>query len=486
MKITPFARGALAIGAVTVLAACDDGLTDTNVNPNAPTDVGAEFLLPESIRTGVELTFGAGMMLAHTSIWPHQTVEIQYPDEEQGNVRPERMDLYWQTMYASALSDANAVLEKGRESADPLVEGVGLTWRAWLFHQVTDLWGDVPYSEALRADEGMVTPVYDAQQDIYLGLLADLATAQDLLLSGSGAGFASGDILYEGDYELWRRFANSLRMRLAMRMSEVDPTTAAAEFVDAYADGGFLSNADNAMLEWPGNPYENPVHEDWQLRDDFGVSERMITTLQELADPRLEMYAEPAAEDGAFRGLQNNVATPPLSISNYSRIGDFWRANGAATPTPIMTYAELLFLQAEAAVRGWIAGDPATLYADAIRANMRMYDPWGPEAAPTDAEVEAYIAQPAVAYSPATGIEQINLQKWIALYMNGSEAWANQRRIDVPVLEPGPDLGLPRLPVRFAYPGAEQSLNAANLQAAVDRQGGGLGLVTPVWWDVTP
>jgi hypothetical protein len=485
MNMRMTARSAVMVGAVAALTACDDGLTDTNVNPNAPTDVSADFLLPETIRTGVEVIFGDGVMLAHTSIWPHQTVELQYPDEEQGNVRPERMDLYWDTLYAGGLHDAQAVVEKGRSAEDPLVEGVGLTWRSLLFQHVTDFWGDVPYSDALSAEEGVVTPTYDPQQEIYLGVLEDLTTAQDLL-GQTGAGFGNGDILYEGDYELWRRFANSLRMRMAMRMSEIDPATAQTEFAAAYAAGGFQSNADNAMLEWPGNPYENPLYENWQLRDDFGVSAEMITTLQELADPRLEMYAEPAEEDGAFRGLANNTAQPELSISNYSRIGDFWRADGAATPTPVMSYSEVLFLQAEAAARGWITGDPATLYADAVRANMQMYDPWGPENAPTDAEIEAYLAQPGVAYSAATGIEQINEQKWIALYMNGAEAWANQRRIDIPVLTPGPDLGIPYLPVRFAYPGLEQSLNSENLQAAVQRQGGGLGLVTPVWWDVTP
>jgi hypothetical protein len=484
MKYGSIGRRAVMAGALLALAACEDGLTDVNVNPNAPTDVAAEFLLPESIRTGVEIILGDGMMLAHTSIWPQQTVELQYPDEEQGNVRPERMDLYWDTLYSSALNDVQAVVEKGRAQEDALVEGVGLTWTSWLYQHITDLWGDVPYTEALRADEGITEPAYDPQQDIYMALLSDLATAQDLLASGEGAGFANGDILYGGDYELWRRFANSLRMRMAMRMSEVDATNAAAEFAAAYAAGGFESNADNAMLVWPGAPYRNPLFEDWQTRDDFGVSATMITTLEALADPRLEMYAEPAQEDGVHRGLQNNVATPPLSISNYSRIGNLWRENGATTPSPVMTYAEVLFLQAEAAARGWIAGDPAALYEEGIRANMQMYDPWGAAAAPTDAEIDAYLAQPEVAYSPATGIEQINLQKWIALYMNGAEAWANTRRIDVPALVAGPDLTLSRIPVRFMYPGGEQSLNAANLQEAVARQGGGLDLVTPLWWDV--
>jgi hypothetical protein len=275
-------------------------------------------------------------------------------------------------------------------------------------------------------------------------------------------------------------------MRLAMRLSEVSAATAQAEFVAAYNAGGFQSNADNAMLEWPGAPYENPFNENYQTRDDHGISATMVDTLTSLTDPRLQLYAEPAAFDGVYRGLANNYAVPPLSIVYYSRIGNFWRADGAATPTAIMTYSEVLFLQAEAAQRGWIAGSAAALYEAAIRASMNQYDAWAPVNGPTDAEIDAYVLQPNVVYNAATGLAQIQLQKWIALFMNGHEAWANQRRTDLPALLAGPnlDVSLSRLPVRFTYPGGEQSLNKANLDAAVARQGGGLALDDLVWWDV--
>ncbi|MBI2614821.1 MAG: SusD/RagB family nutrient-binding outer membrane lipoprotein, partial [Gemmatimonadetes bacterium] len=335
-------------------------------------------------------------------------------------------------------------------------------------------------SEALKADDGNTTPAYDSQQAVYAGMIQALKDAV-AKLDPAGDGFGSGDILYGNDFTKWARFANSLRMRLAMRMSEVSAATAQAEFVAAYNAGGFQSNADNAMLEWPGPPYDPLMYEDWQTRDDFGIARTIVDTLKFLTDPRLELYAEPAAADGQYRGLQNNVAVPPLSIANYSRIGNFWRADGQGTPTPIMTYSEVLFLQAEAVARGWMAGTVATLYENAIRANMNQYDAWSPANAPTDAEINAYVAQPSVVYS---NIDQIHLQKWIALYLNGGEAWFNQRRTGVPNLQPGPDLLLSRIPVRFMYPVGEQSLNKASLDAAVQRQGGGLDLVSLVWWDV--
>jgi hypothetical protein len=471
------AKRALVAGLVLGLGACNDTLTEANLNPNAPTDVGAEFLLPQSIRSAVEATFGGGQMLSHTAIWPYQAVELQYPDEEEGIVRNSRMQGYWDSYYSGPLTDIQTVIDKGVEAGNGNIEGVGRIWKSWVFHLVTDMWGDVPYSEALMGAEN-TTPAYDAQQQIYQGLIQDLTDGASLVGSGS-ASFGSGDILYGDDMSAWRRFANSMRMRLAMRMSEVDPSGARTAFTAAHSAGGFTSNADNAELDWPGSPYRNPLFENWQGRDDHGISAEMVNTLKALNDPRLELYAEPADEDGEYRGLQNGDITPELSLAWYSRIGDYWRANGAATPTALMTYGEVLLLQAEAAARGWIAEDAAALYEAGIRANMERYSY---STAPTAAEIDAYLAQPEVnAGNPS--IEDIQLQQWMGLYMNGAEAWAHVRRTDVPHLEPGPDLTLSRIPTRFIYPPLEQSLNLDNYQAAVSRQGGN-ELTTLVWWDV--
>ena len=483
MNTRILARGALAVGIITALAACDQGLTDVNVDPNAPTDVGPAYLLPQAIQASVGAVDGAGIMLTHTAIWPQQIVELQYPDEERGQVRPSRTQGYWDAFYAGYLTDIQAVVDKGAASGDANIQAVGMIWKAWTFQQVTDTWGDVPYSQALQAADGVTTPVYDEQKDIYTGMLADLTEASGMLGSGSGS-FGSGDILYGNDFDKWRKFANSLRMRLAMRMSEVDPATAQSQFVAAYNAGGFTSVDDAAMLDWPGSPYRNPLFENWQGRDDHGISGTMVDTLTSLADPRLELYAEPASQDGEYRGLNNGIAKPPLSIAWYSRIGNFWRADGAATPSAIMSYAEVLLLEAEAAARGWIAADPAALYTAGIRASMNQYDAWSPANAPTDAEIDAYLAQPRIAYDPATGMDQIYLQQWIALYLNGGEAWFNWRRTDMPDLAMGPDLALSRIPIRLSYPDLEQSLNKTNVDAAVSRQGGGLDFTTPVWWDV--
>jgi hypothetical protein len=487
MRTHMLARWPLVAALALIVGACTESLSSVNKNPNAPTDVDAQFLLPQALRSAVEQVFGDFHMLSHTSIWAQQTAEIQYPDEEQGLVRPDNMQAFWNVYYATSLTDIQAVIDKGRASSRPNIEAVGLIWRSWIYHQVTDLWGDIPFSEALRAKEGITTPVYDTQQAIYTGLIQTLEDAS-LMLDPAGQDFGPGDILYGNDMVKWRRFANSLRMRLAMRLAARDAATAQTEFVAAYNAGGFLSNADAAMFAWPGAPYQNPLYENWTGRDDHGLSKLMIDTLVSLNDPRLQLYAEPATQDLpsiVYRGLQNNYAVPPLTIAAYSRIGNFWRRDGAGTPTAIMTYSEVLFLEAEAAERGWIAGPAATLYVNAIRANMNQYDAWSPANAPTDAEIDAYVLQPAIVYTAgAAGLVQIQLQKWLSLFMQGSEAYANQRRTDLPAMVRGPDLSTSRFPARFSYPGGEQSLNSVNLNAAVTRQGGGLDLITGVWWDI--
>lgn len=493
MKRIHVARAALVVGLVWAISACDS-LTDINTNPNQPTDVGPALLLPNAIRNGVEAAFGAGQYYSHTGPWAYHVVELQYPDEERGLVRPARMDGYWDGYYTGPLMDIQVVIDKGIEAGDENAEAVGMIWRAWLFHIVTDYWGDAPYSEALGQtdpESGALntTPAYDTQQAIYNALLADLTTAATMLENPGITDFGGGDILYGNDFEAWRRFANSLRMRLAMRLSEVDATTAASAFAAAYTAGGFESDADNAMLFWPGSPYENPMYENYLGRDDHGISGFLVDTMLALNDPRLPFYAEPVEAELptiVYRGHYNGYQffPPGLNLPDFSRISDFWRADGAATPTMIMSYSEVLFLEAEAALRTWITADPQTLYEDAIVANMNQYDAF--RAGPSDTDINTYIAGPA-AY--AGTLDQIYVQKWLALYMNGPEAWFENRRTDVPVLPPGPDLlvNLPRIPVRMHYGSNEQSYNLDALNAAIAAQGltGSTDLITGVYWDVS-
>ncbi len=367
------------------------------------------------------------------------------------------------------------MVQKGKETERPNVEAVGTILKVWVMQAVTDLWGDVGYSQALlgRDSPPEMTVPYDTQEAIYDGLLSELTSAV-AMISPSGPKISDGDLLYGGDMDRWKLFANSLRLRAAMRLSEVDPGTAASEVASAVSAGVFTGNADNAVLHFVDNGVDvHPIYGYERNRDDHSISATLVDTLKSLDDPRLPIYARPNAA-GEYVGTNNgDMSDPPLTV--VSRIGTYF--SSAETPAVLMSYSEVLFLEAEAAERGWIAGSPAGLYQEAIRAAMSQIGV--PSAA-----IDSYLVQPSVEYQGGqAGLRQIWLQKWISLFGNGPEAYAEWRRTGVPELQAGPDAindGL--IPVRLPYPDRERSLNREAVEAAIARQGGAT-LNSRVWWD---
>ena len=474
-----FAVVALAWGTT----ACDDGLAGLNENPNLPTDVGAEFILPEAIQNATDQIFGSGLLnLEGVALFAQHYAKIQYPNEDRYELRLQAIETTWSNLYAGPLKDAQTIIEKGRETGTANHEAAGLILKSWIFGVVTDLWGDVPYSEALLlgGENGTSTPRYDRQADIYAGMLTDLERASGLI-DPAATGFGSEDLLFDGDMELWRKFANSLRLRFAMRIADVDPAAAQQHFTAALAGGVFESNDEMAQLIYAGSPpNEHPLFENRVRggRDDHSISKTMVDMLLAWSDPRLPIYAE-QNEAGEYVGMPNGMNDGhEIALATISRIGDYWRGTPGA-PAVILSYAEVLFLQAEAALRGW-GGEPGSLYEAGIRASLEQYGITG-------ATADAYLAQPGVAYDAGSAAEQIATQKWIALYGNGAEGFAEVRRTGYPVLTPGPfalNVNGGQIPVRIPYPGGEQTLNREALLAAIDAQGGGMDYSTRMWWDV--
>jgi hypothetical protein len=348
---------------------------------------------------------------------------------------------------------------------------------------MTDAMGDLPYSEALKGNANL-TPKYDTQHDIYTALFVDLTTASQQI-DPAGIGFASGDLLYNGDMTKWRKFANSLRLRLAMHLTKRDAATAAAQAQAAVTAGVFQGNADNATLLYLSvAPNQNPIYTDAHVnnRDDYGLSKTYVDSLKSWNDPRLPVFAQlnkdTIVANRTYQGLPNGLNDGEGPALFYiSRIGAYWRETPNA-PLSLMTYSEVLFLEAEAAERGWITGTPATLYTSAIRASMEQYGI-------ATAAIDAYVAQPRVAYAggPA-GLTQIAYQKWVSLYMQGMEAWTEVRRTGVPALVPGPRAVLTSIPERLPYEDRELVLNKASVDAAVSAQGfaSSTDLKKPLWF----
>lgn len=485
------AATALLLALSLALGGCGEGLTDVNENPNEPTDVPAATILPNGIRALGNTMWNSFWHMSLFATWSQQLSQIQYPDEDRYAVRQSVLQGFWDGFYDVG-KDFQTIIAKGQEDGDPNVEAVGRIMKSYTFQLVADAWGPAPYSQALGLEEGIGAPPYDADRAIYEGILADLAAAASMIQVG-GNPFGNNDLIYGGDMGQWQRFANSLRLKLAMRMSSVDPGTAAPIVADAVAAGTFQSNADNAVLNYlTSSPNRHPIFENGLSRDDHAPSETMLSLMRDWDDPRLDIYAKPAPNSspddppevrfaGALPGMSKQ---PHASLNDIARIGAFWRDNPSA-PAVLMSYAEAAFFKAEAAHRGFIGGSAQAFYEDGVRAALEQYGI-------DDAAVAAYLAQPGVAWG--TGgmepLQQIGIQKWMALY-NGSstEAYAEIRRLGYPAIQPGPDavsVNSGHIPTRIQYPPLEESLNRQSYQEALQMLGGGNTMAGVLFWDADP
>jgi hypothetical protein len=470
------------LAALLASTACGD-LTSINNNPNGPTDVQPPSMLSNAIQTVVDRVDGPNnnLDIRGGGLWVQYYAEIQYRDEDKYIVRP-GVDGEW-GMYSGPLEDFQRMINKGVAAGVPNWEAVGRIMKSYVFSVMTDAMGDIPYSEAFQ-ERALLTPKYDTQQAIYTALFADLAKATQQI-DPAGIGFSSGDIMYGGDMTTWRKFANSLRLRLAMHLTNVAPATAQSEALAAVTAGVFASNDESAQLMYLASaPNQNPVYTNVHVdkRDDYGMSKTLVDSLRSWNDPRLPVYAQLNKDtilaNRTYQGLPNGLldgAGPALFY--ISRFGAYWRETPAA-PLALLTYSEVLFLEAEAAERGWISGNATQLYDDAIRASMEQYGI-------ATTAIDAYLAQPRVVYATgAAGLTQIAYQKWVSLFMQGMEGWTEVRRTGVPALVPGPNAVLTKIPERLPYSDNEAVLNKANLDAAVAAQhfSSSTDLTTPLWF----
>ncbi|PYO92261.1 MAG: hypothetical protein DMD62_13700 [Gemmatimonadetes bacterium] len=474
----------LSIGAaLAAITACGD-LTSINKNPNGPEDVDPPSILANALQDVAGNVDGVtSLNIRGAGLWSQFYAEIQYRDEDKYIVRSGTSGGWG--FYNGDLEDFQRMIGKGVEANRPNWSAVGRIMKSYTFSVMTEAMGDLPYSQALKGDT-VLQPAYDTQQVIYDSLFAALTRAStEIDLGPNALGFPSGDIMYGGDMARWQRFANSLRLRLALHLQKASPAKAASEAAAAVAAGVFASNADNAQIEFLATaPNQNPIYQDVHVgnRDDYGLSKTYVDSLTSWSDPRLPVFAQINQDtilaNQTYQGLPNglNDGEGP-NLFYISRIGSMWRETPNA-PLAFLTYSEVLFLEAEAAERGWIPGSATTFYNAAIRASMESYGI-------PDAAITAYLADSRVTYVPgATGLTQIAYQKWVSLYMQGMEAWTEVRRTGIPALVPGPRAVLASIPERLPYDDQEAVLNQTNLDAAVARQGFGASndLTKPLWF----
>jgi len=385
-------------------------------------------------------------------------------------------------------------------------------FQAYAFMILTDTHGDVPYSEAGAGYSNQTFfPKYDAQQDIYPKIIQELTDAA-AALNASGT-IESSDVLYGGNIAQWKKFAYSLILRAGMRLCKVDAAKAQAAVQAAFTGGVILTNADNALMRHDAN-YTQPIGNmlNGSEAANFYLTKPFVDQLKNTNDPRLSSIAiryvgassgngqtvasgstAPAVQIGMPMGYDNGsivaraTADGLASFYDYSQV-DRRRMVKVSAPVFFVTAAQTQLLLAEARFRGWITtGTAAQYFSDGIRAHMDQMASYDAASAVPGAARDTYVtANPLTA---GTEMQQINTQYWIASFLNGPEAFANFRRTGFPALTPNP-YGQPTNPDvpngtfirRIGFPTSEQSVNSANYNAAVTRQGPDK-LSTKIWWD---
>ncbi len=335
--------------------------------------------------------------------------------------------------------------------------------KAWYFLRATDQWGDIPYSQALNF-EGQIP--YDKQQDIYTDLFKELKQAAAQFDGGAPV---KGDILLDGDIAHWKKFANSLRMIMALRLSSVDAAKGKTEFLDAMnSTGGYLTtNADDIMLAYPGGNYSSVFYSYYNitLRSDYAISETVTNFMNPTGDRRINAWG--SSNVGFRYGLDRNDAIAFSSANpNWARIMHP-SIRTATQPMPIITSSQITLARAEAAQRGWTAENAANLYRTGIELNWRQ---WGVYDA---VAFTAYMLHPNVALTPGTELAKIIRQRWLAAFPDGLEAWNIVRSTGLPALTPAPGTVAPAgttliIPIRMGISQNHFDLNNANTNAVAD------------------
>lgn len=465
----------LSFGALS----CKKELAGINKNPNAVENPQPNYLLTAATKITADAYWGVDNNMNSSLLFIQHWAKIQYTDPDRYIFSNSSFVSLWNTLYGQSITDLNKIIAISEQQNTPNYKGVALVLRSWVFQLITDTYGDIPYSQAGKIDS-FLTPKYDAQEDVYKGLLNDLKTAQDALDPAGAA--IQGDIIYGGKIASWKKFANALRLRIALRIADQLPQLSQATLQAIQTEGGsYISdNSEIAELVYQDSPNQNPVSNIFDTRDDYRISKSVTDKLASLNDPRLPIYSDVTADaPHGYVGIPNGLTVGDasnLGFSKTSKPGTYFRAPHA--PAVIISYAEVLFDQAEAVARGLITGDANQLYQQAILASLAQYGI-------TDATVTGnYLSQSAVQYNAGQYKKSIGEQKWIALFGQGLEAFAEWRRLDYPQLSPAVAGVLGgKMPVRFIYPGSEQSLNGANYTQAVQHQGTD-ALTTKLWFDI--
>jgi len=475
---------------ITLSGACTGDFEEMNVNPNNPTTVNPPFLLTTAIERSVDRMWGSNIRYERLNIdgpmcWMGYLGRNIYGNEgDDYTIQPSVYNNNWKAFYNDALSNLNRMIViTNPEGSAPNsnYEGMALTLQAWVFSMLTDMYGAIPYTQALQgaSTTPVYSPAYDDQEVIYADLLEKLKIANSKLVVGGPPVSAGADILYAGNILRWKKFTNSLRLRLANRQAVKKPAESRAVFAEILGDPAtypvFTENADNARLVHTINrPSNNEWHEAMIQggRTDWNVGKTLIDKLVALNDTRLQVYAQPVTGTtyaGIPNGLPDAIATTYLNTT--SKIGTAFLA--ASAPSVVMTYSELQFILAEAVLDGDLTTGTAQVYFEnGITASFAQHT--------------AIIPENYIINLGTVSRELVFDQKYIALFGQGIESWTEYRRTGLPILPEKDSRAVfvndGVLPMRLPYPTTEQSLNASEYAKGVQLNGGEDNARVSMWW----
>lgn len=478
----------------TFLMSCTKDFEKINTDPNRPKEVNPGIVLGQMQYRIVSSSISAARNFTH------ELMQVDAPRTSQSGGGVHRYVVtpgtgVWNSFY-TYLADIDVIIKGAERLNEPNYKAIGLVYKCWAYSILTDLYGDIPYSDATKASEGNLQPKFDAQKDIYTQILKDLVTANDLFddtkaLTYAGDGVYPSNALTGGKnvgIQRWKKFCNTLRLRLLLRLLKRNAELNVSDQITAILANPakypvFTSNADEGIYKFTNvNPYFNPYFTARQLdwRDGTYYTKFFIDPLNTWNDPRRAVwtFTVPVNGQNLYQGIDSGYPTTvQYVVGKNSSYNDALKTS--STTGVMITYAEEEFIKAELALKGYATGSTAkTHYENGITASMIQWGVTLPA---------GYLQQSGVLYnSMATTdaqLQQIITQKYYAYFFNDYQAWFEKRRTGYPVLPRG--TGIPvenQFPNRIPYPTYLQSLNPTNLSAAVAAMGGDNSNIK-VWWD---
>lgn len=458
-----------------------------NIDPKSAKTVSADAIFTQTEIALVDQVTDMNVNRNISRLLAQYQSEVTYTTESRYNFYDRQIpDAFSGNIYRGVLmnlKDAKRILDEKVVAGDVLINtkknqlALLEIWTVYAYHVLVDQFGNIPYTDALQGAKNS-RPKYDDAFTIYKDLITrlDKAIAD---LNPDYDSFGTADLLYAGDVVAWKKFAASLKLRIALRLADVPAANSGTLVTQALATGVFTDQTESAIwVPYGIAPYVSPYYQAFVLdaRKDFCPTNTIVDLMNTLNDPRRAKWFTPYPTSGNYLGLPYGKAGSS-SYSKFSHFVDDIRVN-ATYPTILSDYVEVEFLLAEAAERS-LGGvtDAETHYNNAILASMAY---WGV----SDVDAETYLDQSSVAYTTATGDykQKIGTQKWLALFDRGVEGWAEWRRLDYPILNPPQNMTYADIPTRMPYPYNEDTMNKENWEAASIAIGGDKA-TTKLFWD---